>query len=299
MPIRDVTSNGADLATEATLSSVDGKLPSAVASEATLSAVNGKLPTLSGGRLPVDGSGVTQPVSGPLTDTQLRATAVPVSAASLPLPSGAATSANQSTANSSLSSIDGKLPALSSSRVPVYATGGAASGASATGNPVMIAGVDGGGLVRVPLVDTSTRMWTMPSGFAAVGASTSTVNPVYVGGADGNGNARSLLTTTGGALQTYPVRTSLTASSPATASITTTSAAVIATNANRTGLVITNTHATSWLYLGIGATAVVGSGIALAPNGGCWTMDAHTFSTAAVNGIASAGTITVAVQEFA
>jgi len=41
----------------------------------------------------VDGSGVTQPIS----------------AASLPLPTGAATSANQSTANASLSSIDSKL----------------------------------------------------------------------------------------------------------------------------------------------------------------------------------------------
>lgn len=38
----------------------------------------------------------TQAVSGPLTDTQLRATAVPVSAASLPLPTGAATAALQS-----------------------------------------------------------------------------------------------------------------------------------------------------------------------------------------------------------
>ena len=44
----------------------------------------------------VDGSAVTQPVS----------------ASSLPLPSGAATSANQTTANSSLSSIDGKTPSL-------------------------------------------------------------------------------------------------------------------------------------------------------------------------------------------
>lgn len=35
---------------------------------------------------------------------------VPVSAASLPLPAGAATSANQSTANASLASIDGKTP---------------------------------------------------------------------------------------------------------------------------------------------------------------------------------------------
>lgn len=44
---------------------------------------------------------------------------VPISAVSLPLPLGAATSANQTTANSSLTSIDGKLPALSSGRIPV------------------------------------------------------------------------------------------------------------------------------------------------------------------------------------
>lgn len=66
----------------------------------------------------VDGSAVTQPVSGPLTDTQLRASAVPVtgpltdtqlrasavpvSAASLPLPVGAATDATLSAASAKL-----------------------------------------------------------------------------------------------------------------------------------------------------------------------------------------------------
>lgn len=258
------------------------------------------------GTLTVDGSGVTQPVSdaggsltvdgtvavssvagtvtvsGPLTDAQLRATAVPISASSLPLPTGAATSALQTTGNTSLSSIDGKLPALSNSRVPV-----------------LVAGLDATVTPRTLLIDTANRAWTMPSGFVAVGASAAAINPVYVGGADGSGNARAILTTTAGAVQTYPSRATLSASAPATASITTASAQVVALNASRTGLVITNTHATSWLYLGIGATAVVGSGIALAPNGGCWTMDAFTISTAAVNGIASAGTITVAVQEFA
>jgi hypothetical protein len=44
---------------------------------------------------------------------------LPVSAAALPLPTGAATAANQSTANTSLGNIDGKLPALSGGRVPV------------------------------------------------------------------------------------------------------------------------------------------------------------------------------------
>lgn len=48
----------------------------------------------------------------PLTDAQLRAAAVPVSAAALPLPTGAATEAT-------LSGISGKLPALDSGRIPV------------------------------------------------------------------------------------------------------------------------------------------------------------------------------------
>jgi hypothetical protein len=85
--------------------------------EGTLTTVDGKLPALSSGRIPVDGSGVTQPVS----------------AASLPLPSGASTAANQSTIighidgvegllttiDTDTGSIDGKLPALSSGRIPV------------------------------------------------------------------------------------------------------------------------------------------------------------------------------------
>ena len=96
-----------------------------VATETTLGAINGKLPsnlTVASTRLLVDGSGVTQPVSfsslptgsnvigavtqsgswtvateldQPLTNTQLRDSAVSVSASSLPLPSGAATEAKQ------------------------------------------------------------------------------------------------------------------------------------------------------------------------------------------------------------
>jgi hypothetical protein len=61
---------------------------------------------------PVSDGGGSLTVDGPLTDTQLRATAVPVSTASLPLPTGASTSALQTSGNSSLSSIDGKLNSL-------------------------------------------------------------------------------------------------------------------------------------------------------------------------------------------
>lgn len=87
-------------------------------------------------------------VSGPLTDTQLRASAVPVSGAffqatqpvsvaSLPLPSGASTLAEQqsqttilgtidadtASISTSCSSIDGKTPDLVSGRVPVDGSG--------------------------------------------------------------------------------------------------------------------------------------------------------------------------------
>lgn len=79
-------------------------LPTGAATETTLSALEGKTPSLVGGRMPVDGSGVTQPVSGTVAVSNFPATQ-PVSAVSLPLPTGAAT-------ETTLSSINSKLPTL-------------------------------------------------------------------------------------------------------------------------------------------------------------------------------------------
>lgn len=56
--------------------------------------------------LDIGGAGAEAFLAQPLTDTQLRATAVPISAAALPLPAGAATSANQATEIGALASID-------------------------------------------------------------------------------------------------------------------------------------------------------------------------------------------------
>jgi hypothetical protein len=72
-------------------------------------AVTGSLTDAQLRATPVPVSGTVS--TGGLTDAELRAAAVPVSAASLPLPSGASTSALQTTGNTSLSSIDGKVPA--------------------------------------------------------------------------------------------------------------------------------------------------------------------------------------------
>lgn len=69
----------------------------------------------------VDGSAVTQPVSGPLTDTQLRATAVPVSLTS--------------------TTITGTV-GVTQSTSPWVVGGNVASGATDSGNPVKIGGVN-------------------------------------------------------------------------------------------------------------------------------------------------------------
>lgn len=103
-------------------------LPSGAATEAGLGAVVAALgtPLQAGGSVAVSNFPATQPVSftwAGLTDAQLRATAVPVSgtfwqatqpvsAAALPLPSGAAT-------ETTLASLDAKLPALDAGRLPV------------------------------------------------------------------------------------------------------------------------------------------------------------------------------------
>ena len=79
-----------------------GNFPATQPVSGTVAATQGTSPWV------VDGSGVVQPVSGPLTDTQLRASAVPVSVvaqappASLPLPTGAATDATVLAASAAL-----------------------------------------------------------------------------------------------------------------------------------------------------------------------------------------------------
>ncbi len=91
-----------DFATETTLAAMSAKLPAALGQTTMANSL----------AVVIASNQSSIPVTGPLTDTELRASAVPVSVASLPLPTGASTSALQTTGNSSLSSIDGKLPAV-------------------------------------------------------------------------------------------------------------------------------------------------------------------------------------------
>lgn len=167
-------------------------LPSGASTEATLALIKAKTDNLDvalstrtkpADTQKVDGSAVTQPVSGtfwqatqpvsgpltdaqlratavpvsgPLTDTQLRASAVPVSAAALPLPTGASTSALQTTGNASLASIDTKLTnplPVSGAVTAAKATAAAPVYVEASNNPLSL---DLAGNLRVVSVGSTT-----------------------------------------------------------------------------------------------------------------------------------------------
>lgn len=87
----------------------------------------------------------------------------------------------------------------------------------------------------------------------------------------------------------------VTALSPATASITTADSTPVAANATRKGLIVTNIGSAT-VFFGIGATAVLNSGIVLTP-GGTWVMDHFTYNVAAIHAL-SASSSTLAIQEF-
>lgn len=110
----------ADALAEASLASLDGKTVTVDTSNVTITssalptgAATAALQTSGNASLASIDTKLTAPLSvtGPLTDTQLRASAVPVSLSSVPLPTGAATAANQVTEIASLASIDSKLTA--------------------------------------------------------------------------------------------------------------------------------------------------------------------------------------------
>lgn len=127
---------------------------------ASLTSMDGKIPSLVSGRMPIDGSGVTQPVS----------------AASLPLPSGAATSALQSTINATLGT-------------PMQNSGGSV-GANVR---------DGAGTaITSTLVGSKQRLDVTLAAGGTAGATAPTIID-QVGGSDGT-NLRAFSTDTNGRL---------------------------------------------------------------------------------------------------
>jgi hypothetical protein len=120
------------------------------AQTALLTNIDANTPVLVGGRVPVDGSGVTQPIS----------------AAALPLPTGAATEARQADGNTSLTSIDGKTPVLVAGQVPVVISTsvpvtGPVTDTQLRATPVPVT-VSGTATVTGPLTDAQLRATPVP-----------------------------------------------------------------------------------------------------------------------------------------
>ena len=148
------------LATDATLSTLNGKVTacdtSALATQATLSALNGKVTACDTGS--ISGTVAVSAVSGDVACTH----------ASLPLPSGASTSANQVTGNTSLATLAGcvsankvavtSVPATPSS-THLYMWGDASAGESVSnGSDQFSDSVDVGGYNKIAVYGSSSNL---------------------------------------------------------------------------------------------------------------------------------------------
>jgi hypothetical protein len=98
-------------------------------------------------------------------------------------------------------------------------------------------------------------------------------------------------------LQPVSTKTALTPAAPVAVSVGIVSAQAVAANANRKGLLLVNTSA-NYISIGIGAAAVLYSGITLNPLGSSFWMDEYSLSTLVINAIASGAASNLGVQEF-
>lgn len=288
----DTSVNGILLAQASTTFGQVGPLIQGAVTTAAPSYTTAKTSPLSlttGGMLRVDNSGVTQPIS----------------AVSLPLPAGASTSANQTTANTSLASIDTKTPALgqalAAASVPVVLTAAQIT----TLTPLTSVTVTQATAANLNATVVGTGTFAVQATLAAettkvIGTVNQGTSPWVVTGSGTAGTAAAGVVSIQGIASMTAVKVdakiALTASAPTAATVGTSSAQAVASNASRKGLVLINTSGNT-ISFGIGATAVLNSGITITPFG-VWVMDQFNFATGAINAIASAASSNLAIQEF-
>lgn len=252
------------------------------------------------GVVSVDGSAVTQPIS----------------AASLPLPTGASTSALQTTGNASLSSIDTKTPALgqalAAASTPVVLTAAQLTTLTPL-STVVVTQSTSPWVVSGTVAATQSGTWnitnisgtvSLPTGAATSANQTSEISlltsidtgvPAALGQTTMSASMPVVIASNQSAIPTTS-KNAMTPSSPANVSVGITSASAVAANASRKGLVLTNVSINR-ISFGLGVAAVLNSGITLYP-GGVWVMDEYTYNTGAINAIASLASSGLAVQEF-
>lgn len=245
------------------------------------------------GTVPVSGTffQATQPISGSVTANAGTGTFA-VSASSLPLPTGASTSANQTTANTSLANIDAdigstsdsaattdsgtfslislfkrllstKIPDQASGRIPVTLSSAGTNGSTAPTTSNLFGGTDGTNL-RAISTDASGRINTNINGTVPVSgtfwqATQPVSGSVTALSSTGTITNRSSTITTGG-----------------------TSQQVAASNTSRKYFAIQNISDTA-MYLGVGYTPTSTTGMLLSANGGGFVFETAFVTTQAIN----------------
>lgn len=249
--------------------------------------------------LKVDGSAVTQPVSGTVTANAGSGTFTIA---------GAVTNTVLSVVGGGTEATAQRVTLASDSTGQVKLAAGANTIGALTANqsvnvaqingvtPLMGNGVTGTGSPRVTIASDNTAFpVNIIAGQTGVQGGSGVVTALTQRVALATDVALPTGTNTLGAVTT--ARTSLTASAPTAATVGVTSAAAVNTNANRKGLVLVNTSVNT-ISLAIGAAAVLNSGITLLPSGGTWVMDEYTFTTGEVRAIASAASSNLSIQEL-
>lgn len=205
----------------------------------------------------------------PLTDAQLRASAVPVSLASLPLPTNAATETTLAAAAASLTSIDGKL----ATPMPVSATAlPLPAGASTEATLVDVKGQQTDGTQRSRITDGTNNV---------------TVSNTAPAGTEYGLAVRPVITRASTSSVTSPV-------------VTTVFASILAANSSAKLRIFYNGSSVS-VGLTLGGSGAVTPGMVLAP-GQTWVMpqgpDGFAVWTGVVNATVSVGTTTINVTEI-
>jgi hypothetical protein len=217
--------------------------------------IDDKLPALSSGRIPVDIGAIS------LGDVEIKndsGNPIPISAASLPIPTGAATEAKQDTGNTSLGNIDADLGAPAD-----------AAASSDTGTFGLIA------LIKRGLQNWTTLLGRVPANL------TVTSTRLLV---DGSGVTQPT---------SVALRTPTTASITSSAS----SVTILAANADRRGLSIAN-DSTSVLRLSFATPATSANAFIVMQPGSFLWLDQQLMITGAIYGIWASANGTAQVTEY-
>ena len=203
------------------------------------------------------------------------------------------------------------LPVRATAAAPTYTERNIAFLSTDLAGAVRVSGAAGGGIAQLQVRNAADAAWVN----VGIGVEGATVLHVPVTIQDASANRAALLsaapvgTEFGLVVRNIPSGTqpisgtvttgafSSTASAPTFATVGVASGVVIALNAARKGLVLTNNSANTESFNFAGGAAVLGSGITLGP-GAVYVMDSFTFTTAAINGIASGAGSNCAIQEF-